>query len=63
MLNKIRAFVNESRKAVTAGVGLLALVVGQGLLPSPEDKYATAVLAALTALGVYTAKNDAPSGD
>lgn len=47
----------KARKALVAAGGALASLVALGVLPSPYQEIAVAVLAALTATGVYAIPN------
>jgi hypothetical protein len=49
--------MDRYRKGIVAAAGLLGQLVAAGIIPAPYDKWAMAVLAALTALGVYAVPN------
>lgn len=49
-----------ARKFVVGVAGLAASLLAAGLIPAPYNHYVEAVLAALTAAGIYSARN-APS--
>ncbi len=57
-------FAARARKFLVSVAGLLALLVASGVLNSPEHDsirfWVQAVLAVLTAAGVYSVKNDQP---
>lgn len=50
--------LSEVRKAVVALCGTASMLVASGTLGGPLAGYVTAVLAVLTALGVYSAPNE-----
>lgn len=56
-MKKLLAKLAPYRKAVVAVVGLIAQAVALGLVPAADVKYATALVAAATALGVYGVSN------
>jgi hypothetical protein len=54
--------IAEIRKALVAIAALIAQLLALGLLADPVDKYASAALALLTALGVWAVPNALPAG-
>ena len=52
--------IAEVRKALVAVAAIIAQLLALGLLPDPYDKYASAALAFLTAIGVYMVPNQPP---
>lgn len=52
------SFVARARKFLTAAAGVLAMVVATGVLEEELEVWVNAVLAVLTALGVYGVRNE-----
>lgn len=55
-------FYGQARTALTALTGLVALLLGTGLLSGPAQHYAQIIIGLATVLGVYRVKDDAPAG-
>ena len=49
--------MQEYSKAITAVVGLVAMLISTGVLDGSAQLYVNAAIAALTALGVYAVPN------
>jgi hypothetical protein len=50
--------LRQSRKALVAALGALASLVALGVLPSPYQEIAVALVAVATSLGVYSVPNE-----
>lgn len=56
MINKIK----ELAKVLTAIAGVIGEALNLGLVPTADQRWATIVIAALTAAAVYLVPNSAP---